>query len=769
MLRCLVAFSVGLMSASLPAGEWPQWRGPQRNAVAEESGLLPEWKHPPPVVWRADNLGDGYSSVAVADGRVFTIGKFGNEVRCVAVDDTNGKILWTTAIGDSGRHAMSTPTYADGFVYPLDPDGELACLNAETGDVVWSKDLAAEFGGKLMSGRGYGESPLVDGDRIVCTPGGPEAMMVALNRHTGDVIWKATVPALGPKGSDGASFSSIVITEACERKQYVQLTGRGLIGVEAETGKFLWGYNDICGGGINIPTPVVRGEYVFSANGYNAGSALLKLEPGGETGVTAHEVYRLRGTDFQNHHGGVVLIGDHIYGGHGSNNGLPTCVDLLTGKIVWKRRGPGSGSAAIAAADGRIAFRYQNGVVAWIAASPKGYSLHGTFEIPGTASDSWSHPAIANGRLYLREQSSLWVHNLIQPGSAGEVAANPQASSWSPETLALRGLGASLTRFPIKEDDWNALSDRQRIYRYAMEQDAEAGLPLITLTDDHLASDGKISPDIFAALKAVTEPFLLGVGETTINDSGLQQLAELKSLVGLNVELCPQLTDAGMAHLADCESLRVLVAMGTAIKPDGLKSIAKLPQLAALDLDFCDNATDAACEELRMFSALKSISLKKTAFEPQRITPAGIAKLAEIRSLEALDLTANDVTDAVLENLKSLANLRELTLNLVGITDAGLVHLAEMKDLRRLRLLYAVGFSGPTLTDAGMPHLAKLSNLELLDLTATGLTDAGLAQLIALKKLRRLDVAKTKITPAGIAKFQQALPECRVKSSTGNR
>ncbi len=752
------ALTFGLIASTVVASDWPQWRGHSRNAVVDELGLLPDWQLPPPVIWRADNLGDGYSSVAVADGRVFTLGKVSDEVRCVGVDDTSGKVVWTTPIGSSKRHAMSTPTYSDGRVFALDPDGKLNCLVAATGDVVWSRNLAAEFAGQLMSSRGYGESPLVDGDQVVCTPGGLESFMVALHRETGGVIWKATIPRFGPKGSDGAAFSSIVVTEACGIRQYVQLTGRGLIGIDSHTGKFIWGYNDICGGGINIPTPVVREEFVFSANGYNAGSVLLKIEPDPDTGVKAREVYRLRGTDFQNHHGGVVLIGDHIYGGHGSNNGLPTCLSLSTGKIIWKRRGPGSGSAAIAATNERIVFRYQNGIVAWIAATPRGYSLHGTFEIPGTASDSWSHPAIANGRLYLREQSTLWVHDLLHPGTEKDMAVTPQVSTWSPELLALRGLGATLARLPEQAEEWKSLHDRQRIYRYAIDNDATPGLPVISLTDDHLTPAGEISPDVFAALDAISERFFLSVSGTELHDVGLQQVSSLNSLAGLNVELCPKLTEDGFKALANCHSLRVLIAMGTMIGPDALKSLAESPALLALDLEVCDHVTDSACEVLKTFRTLKAISLKKTAFEPQRLTSAGISQLTDLKSLEVLDLTANDVNDALLSELKSLINLRELTLNLVGITDAGMRHLAEMRELRRLRLMYAVGFSGPTLTDAAIPSLIQLPRLEVLDLTASSLTDEGLLQLAELKSLQRLEIAKTKITPEGFKHFQQRLP-----------
>ena len=229
----------------------------------------------------------------------------------------------------------------------------------------------------MMSGRGYGESPLIDGERLICTPGGPDAALVALDKLTGTAVWKAKLPEVGPAGRDGAGFSSVVATEAAGLRQYVQLVGRGVVGIDARDGRFLWGYNAIANETANIPTPVVHNEFVFAANGYTAGSVLLKLvADGGQNDeprrVKAEMVYSLSGSQFQNHHGGVVKLGDFLFAGHGNNNGLPTCLEFKTGRVIWKRRGPGVGSAAVVCADGQLYFRYQNGVVALIEASDRG-------------------------------------------------------------------------------------------------------------------------------------------------------------------------------------------------------------------------------------------------------------------------------------------------------------------------------------------------------------------------------------------------------------
>ena len=256
----------------------------------------------------------------------------------------------------------------------------------------------------MQSGRGYGESPLIDGDKLLCTPGGEQAMVVALNKFTGRTIWQSRIPELGTQGRDGAGFSSIVISNGGGVKQYVQLVGRGLVSFRAADGQFLWGHNAIANRTANIPTPVAHGDYVFSANGYNAGAVLLKLHAAADGGVRAEQVYALSGARFQNHHGGYVLLNGFIFGGHGSNNGLPTCVELQTGRIAWKRRGPGTGSAAVLYADGHLYFKYQDGVVALIEANSDEFRLKGKFRLSGVGGDSWAHPALADGILFLRDK-----------------------------------------------------------------------------------------------------------------------------------------------------------------------------------------------------------------------------------------------------------------------------------------------------------------------------------------------------------------------------
>jgi outer membrane protein assembly factor BamB len=241
-------------------------------------------------------------------------------------------------------------------------------------------------------------------------------MLAALDKRTGKLIWGTPFPGGGRKGSDGAGYSSIVVSRAAGIKQYVQLVGRGVIGVNAENGALLWGYNDVANGTANIPTPIVKDDYVFCSSGYDdGGSALLKLT-GGRNRITPELVYAHPANKTQNHHGGMVLVGKHIYMGHGHTNGFPLCLDFMTGKDVWRPgRGPGEGSAAITYADGHLYFRYENGVMALIEATPQAYRLKGQFRIAIQHGKSWSHPVIAGGRLYLRDQSELVCYDVRKP------------------------------------------------------------------------------------------------------------------------------------------------------------------------------------------------------------------------------------------------------------------------------------------------------------------------------------------------------------------
>jgi outer membrane protein assembly factor BamB len=399
--------------ASAAQRDWAQWRGAQRDGKSTEKGLVQKIPDAGlPLLWKSEGFGRGYSSVSIADGRIFTLGRIGEKECLIAANAKDGTIQWTTPFGE-GKHCNGTPTVDGDVLYAISLKGDLICARVATGVAVWTKTFAGDFGGKMMSGWGYSESPLVDGDRLIVTPGAKDAIIVALDKRTGEEIWRTTEPDYSQKGKDGAGYSSVVISKGAGVKQYVQLTGRGVMGVRAEDGKFLWGYDAVANGTANISTPLVHGDYVFASTGYGTGAALLKLSRDGN-GVKASEEYFLKAKQFQNHHGGMILHRGHIYAGTKHNEGFPTCLNLKTGKVVWGGdfRGAGEGSAAVLFADNNLVFRYQNGVVALIKATPDAYELLGSFTPAHQEGKSWSHPVILDGRLYLREQGTLMCYDM---------------------------------------------------------------------------------------------------------------------------------------------------------------------------------------------------------------------------------------------------------------------------------------------------------------------------------------------------------------------
>ena len=395
--------------------EWSQWRGSQRDGHSTEIGLLDQWpEQGPAIVWQAEGLGSGYSSAAVSQGRVFTLGSVDGREHLFALNEQNGKQLWSTPVG-AGDHSNGTPTVDGNRVFAVGLQGDLICADTESGRQLWHVKYETGFGGSMMSGWGFSESPLVDGDLLICTPGAQDAIMAALDKKTGRTVWTTTLPhSLGDRGKEGAGYSSIVRSRAGGIPQYVQLVGKGVIGVRASDGQLLWSYNRVANGTANIPTPIVQGDYVFCSTGYGTGSALLKVNRDGEIHY-AEEMYFLGGKILQNHHGGMIRIGDYVYCGHGQNNGFPVCVKMSTGEIIWKPgRGAGSGSAAVACADGHLYFRYEDGVMALIEATPKEYRLKGQFRIASHHGKNWSHPVIAGGKLYLRDQHQLHCYDIAR-------------------------------------------------------------------------------------------------------------------------------------------------------------------------------------------------------------------------------------------------------------------------------------------------------------------------------------------------------------------
>ncbi|MHC4572852.1 MAG: PQQ-binding-like beta-propeller repeat protein [Planctomycetota bacterium] len=406
-----------LLNASVCLGrEWPQFRGPNRDGKSLERGLLTRWPEGgPPVAWKVEGLGKGFSSVSIAGGKIFTMGDRDDKQWVIALDLGTRKELWAAKVGEPWKTGKGgprcAPTIDGGLVFVIGTHGDLVCLEAATGKERWRRNFGRDFGGKMMSKWGYSESPLVDGDKLVCTPGGKYAGIVALDKKTGKTIWTCPIPDIGSRGKDGAGYSSIVVAKVGGIRQYVQMMGRGLVGVAAEDGRFLWGYNKIANDVANIPMAVIDGDHIFCTTSYKTGSALLKLSRTGDE-VKAEEVYFLTPKQFENHHGGVVLVDGYIYGGDGQNKGTPVCLEMKTGKILWKEKPVGKGSAAVVYADKHLYFRYQNGLMVLAEANPRNFNVKGTFTIPVETKYSWPHPVILDGKLYLRDNDVLLCYNV---------------------------------------------------------------------------------------------------------------------------------------------------------------------------------------------------------------------------------------------------------------------------------------------------------------------------------------------------------------------
>lgn len=396
-----------LFTLTLSAADWPQWRGPDRTDITKETGLLKAWPEGGPKrVWLFENAGQAYSGPAIVKGRLYTLGtRDGNEVLLV-LDANTGKELWAAKLGNIlenrwGDGPRGTPTVDGDRVYALSGPGNLVCVSATDGKVLWQTNMT-DIGGKVP-GWGYCESVLVDGNQVVCTPGGDKGAIAAFDKVTGKQSWQTTA------FTDGAHYSSIMAVTINGAPQYVQLVEKNFVGVSPKDGKVLWKASFPKGRTAVIPTPIVKGNQVYVTAGYGAGCKLVTIGPGNSV-TTVYE-----NTVMKNHHGGVILLGDHVYG-H-SDGYSWVCQDFKTGEEVWANREFKKG--AVGYADGMLyCLEEGSGTVALVEASPKGWSEKGRFKldpqskIRSSSGRIWTHPVISNGRLYLRDQDLIYCYDV---------------------------------------------------------------------------------------------------------------------------------------------------------------------------------------------------------------------------------------------------------------------------------------------------------------------------------------------------------------------
>jgi outer membrane protein assembly factor BamB len=593
---CFALALTGATAFAAPAQpfDWPQWQGPDRNAMSRETGLLKEWpKDGPPLAWKATALGGGDSAPSIAAGRIYGMANRGEDEVVWALSEADGKPVWVSRLGPAVNQRMTqskegpacTPTVDGERLYVMGLGGDVSCLQVSDGKIIWQRSLTRDFGGRVPMWS-FRESPLVDGDKVICTPGAQDAMLVALDKLTGKTLWKTVVPpgsggeaastgspaggtgnfggfslaagvapqmfaqadankdqklaraefialadawfdrldpeksgkvtgeqfaerfydavpraqnagtpdpsaqgqrrpsrstapaffapadadkdgsltrlelkatftkwydqwdtdkaetlseekfragltavlpqpatgggggrgGFGGGGGSGAAYASIIAINFEGQRQYVQLTAKGLVGVAAADGKFLWRYDRAANGmGINCSTPVYQDGLVFAASAYGAGGGAVKLAKDANGGIKAEEVYFTR--KMQSHHGGVIVLDGCLYGSNGGNEGgYIICLDFKTGNVLWDGRDVPerpAGKGSIAFADGRLYYRTEKGAVLLIEPSPKEYRERGRIDQPErTRLPAWAHPVIANGKLYIRDQDVLFCYDV---------------------------------------------------------------------------------------------------------------------------------------------------------------------------------------------------------------------------------------------------------------------------------------------------------------------------------------------------------------------
>ena len=396
-----IVLSLSTVVSNRTLDDWPQWRGPKRDGISVERGLMKAWPEGgPKLQWRASGAGNGYSSFAVSGGKVYTMGARDAAEYVMAFNAADGKKLWETRVGqrfsnDMGDGPRGTPTIDGNRIFVSGGSGDVAALELATGKPVWQINVLKQFGGSNIQW-GFSESPLVLEDRVLINAGARDASIVALNKTNGHVLWKTQ--------SDAAGYSSAVLHEAAGVRQAIFFTGQRALGVDVSNGRLLWSYNQVSNRTANIATPIVRGNRVFLSSDYGTGAALLELS-GGSGAVTAREVYFTR--EMRNHHASSILVGDHLYG---FSSAILTAMKFDTGEVAWKDRSVGKGSMVFA--DERLYLFSEDGVVGLAEANPAGYKEHGRFRIQSGSAKTWSHPVVANGTLYLKDQDTIYAYDV---------------------------------------------------------------------------------------------------------------------------------------------------------------------------------------------------------------------------------------------------------------------------------------------------------------------------------------------------------------------
>lgn len=416
----MIRFTVALLLASsfavaAPDNDWGTFRGPNRDNISPDKGLLKSWPAGgPPLAWKVKGLGLGATNVSITGDKIFTTGDFDDACHLICLNVADGKQIWATKMGPvmiDKKWLMgprATPSTDGSLVIATNPDGYVLCADVATGKQKWTKHLRNEFGGQVRTWM-YCDSPLIDGDNVVFICGGSKGSVVALKKATGDLVWQSS------ELKDQAEYTSLEVAEIGGKRQYIVLTQETLAGIDAKDGKVLWRIARP-GKVAVIPTPIYHDGHIFVTSGYGVGCNIFKIAADGGS-YKVEEIYSdekagLKPKDrMANHHGGMIRLGDHVYG---TNEGTFRCVEFKTGKLVWEDKSVGKGSVAYA--DGHFVVRSENekkGEIALVEASPEGYKEKGRFTQPDLSGQkTWPHPVIFGGKLYIRDHDVLLCYDV---------------------------------------------------------------------------------------------------------------------------------------------------------------------------------------------------------------------------------------------------------------------------------------------------------------------------------------------------------------------
>ena len=401
--------SIGLNEEGALAEEWAQFHGPRRDNVSRETGLLKKWpEEGPELLWKAEGIGHGWATVSIAGGRIYTAGDI-DERTVITALDMNGKMVWQQENGAAYDKqfpgARSTPTIDEGRVYHLSGIGRVGCYDAKSGAPVWSVDILKRFEGRNIQW-GLAESLTVDGEKLICCPGGEKIGVVALDKSTGETIWTCEGTRNKP------AYTSGIIVEYGGLRQFVTSMSASVIGVEVETGRLLWQHPREAPYDVNVATPVYHDGHVAISTTWGRGATLLKLNVDGRD-CSVEQIWH--NPEFDIEHGGFLLHDGHLYGLADGNHKRRhwACVRWETGEQTYDAKGPGRSSGAILFADGMLYLVGDDRKVALVPAIPEEFQVVSQFELPkGPEGRTWAHPVICGGRLYLRHGDWLYVYDM---------------------------------------------------------------------------------------------------------------------------------------------------------------------------------------------------------------------------------------------------------------------------------------------------------------------------------------------------------------------